>query len=248
MKYSSRPQKNSQLPSSLHNKLTAYTISAAAAGVAILATTPSSEAEIIFTPVNGVIAPGDKYGIDLNGDGVIDFTIENDLHLSTTPFGDDLDIAPAKGNGVWQGPRERFNGKDAAALQAGVPVGSGKPFVFQEVNMAYASLTASTYVSGGPWRNVKNRFLGLRFVIDGEVHYGWARLTVLTDSHREMVRATLTGYAYETEANTPILTGKTSGSEAFDQLMPVRDKEPASLGVLASGTTGLNLWRRDEEI
>jgi hypothetical protein len=244
MKYSSRPQKNSHLPSAMHHKLTLYTISAAATSVAILAATPPSEAEIVFTSVNGVIAPGDKYGIDLNGDGVIDFTIENDLHLSTTPFGDDLDIAPAKGNGVWQGPRERFNQKDAAALQAGVPVGSGKPFVFQEVNMAYASLTAFTYVSGGPWKNVKNRFLGLQFVINGQIHFGWARLTVLTDSHREMVRATLTGYAYETEANTPILTGKTSGPEEFSQSMPVRDKEPAKLGVLALGATGLNLWRR----
>jgi hypothetical protein len=240
------PHQDPQLSSSLLNKLSAYTISAAAAGVAILAATPPADAEIVFTPVNGVIAPGDKYGIDLNNDGVIDFTIENDLHLSTTPFGDDLNIVPAKGNGVWQGTREPYNGITAAALAAGVPVGAGKPFVFQNANMAYASLTAITYVSGGPWKRATNRFLGLRFVINGEVHYGWARLTVLANEHREEVHATLTGYAYETEANTPILTGRVSGTADALLTPPTNSLEPLNLGLLALGSPGLAVRRREE--
>jgi hypothetical protein len=250
MQHSSRsPRTPSQFHPTLHQNLNAYALSAAAAGVALLAATPHADAEIIFTPVNGQIASGSKYALDLNHDGVIDFTLQNDFHISTTPFGDDLNITPTvNGNGVWQGPRERFNGRAAAALPAGAPVGPGKPFIFQNVNMAYASLTALTYVSGGPWKNVTNRFLGLKFLINGEVHYGWARLTVLTDSHRESVKATITGYAYETVANQPILTGQISGTAAnASPTLPAENLRPAvPLALLALGSPGLAVWRREE--
>jgi hypothetical protein len=233
------PRKSCQLASQLHHKLNAYTLSAAAASVSIFTVAPA-DAEIIFTPVDGAIAPGSKYQLDLNHDGVIDFTIENDLHLSTTPFGDDLNLVPARGNAFWQGSRERFNEITAAALATGVPVGKGKPFVFQRANMAYASLTAFTYVSGGPWRNVADRFLGLRFLINGEVHFGWARLSVISDSHREAVHATLTGYAYETEADTPILTGQISDSAENDFLITT-----VNLALLALGAQALPVWRSE---
>ena len=249
MQHSRTPRTPFQFPSTLHQNLNAYALSAAAAGVALLAATPPAEAEIVFTPVNGQIASGSKYALDLNHDGVIDFTFQNDFHISTTPFGDDLNIVPAvKGNAVWQGARERFGQLTAAALGPGLPVGSGKPFLFQAANMAYASLTAFTYVSGGPWKNVTNRFLGLKFLINGEVHYGWARLTVLTDSHRESVKATLTGYAYETVANQPILTGQSSGTAEENALTrPAALQSEVQLGLLALGSSGLCAWRREEK-
>jgi len=253
------------VPSLLHNKLNAYTLTAAAAGVTILAVSPPAEAEIVFTPANGVIAQGSKYALDLNHDGVVDFTLFNDFHNSTTPFGCDLDISPAgKGNAFWQGAREHYGQITAAALRAGVPVGSGKPFAFKEANMAYASLVAGnpSYVSGGPWKNVTNRYLGLKFLINGEVHYGWARLTVLTDSHREDVRATLTGYAYETVANQSILTGQISESGPGASLTQPKDsrindahfndshaenaRAAVPLALLALGSPGLTAWRREE--
>jgi len=243
------PRTSSQFPSTLYKNLNAYALSAAAAGVTLLAATPPAEAEIVFTPVNGQIASGSKYALDLNHDGVIDFTLQNDFHISTTPFGDDLNIVPAvKGNAIWQGPRERYLQLTAAALPAGVPVGSGKPFAFEAVNMAYASLTALTYVSAGPWKNVANRFLGLRFLISGEVHYGWARLTVLTDGHRETVKATLTGYAYESVANQPILTGRISGTlEQSPLAWPAVSHPTLQLGLLALGLPGLSVWRRERD-
>lgn len=248
MQHPSRPSPRATLPlsSSLLHKLNAYSIGAAG-GVALLAIASPANAEVVFTPVNGVIAQGSKYALDLNHDGVVDFTLINDLHLSTTPFGDDLNISPAvRGNGIFQGRRERYNQPDAAALMAGVPIGAGKPFTFQAVSMAYASLTALTYVSGGPWKNVSNRFLGLKFLVNGEVHYGWARLTVLTDSHRESVKATLTGYAYETVANTPILTGQISGTASNAAFNAPSDFHSANLALLAFGSAGLNLWRRKQ--
>jgi len=249
MKPSSRPPKApSLLSDSVWHRLNKYALAASAAGVGLLCLAEPVEARVVYTPAHKWLPLNRYYYLDLNHDGVIDFTITNDLHLSTTPFGDDLNISPAvKGNAIWQGPRERYNQIAAAALPAGVPVGSGKPFVFQNANMAYASLTAFTYVSGGPWKNATNRFLGLKFLINGEVHFGWARLTVLADSHREAVRATLTGYAYETVANQPILTGKTSGTaEEASITLPAGSRSRVQLGLLALGVSGLTVWRREE--
>jgi hypothetical protein len=77
----------------------------------------------------------------------------------------------------------------------------------------------------GYWVNAQHRYLGLRFIINGKVHYGWARLNVQTET-RNQIKATLTGYAYETIANKPIIAGKTHG------------KDEATLGRLAQGASG----------
>jgi hypothetical protein len=90
----------------------------------------------------------------------------------------------------------------------------------------------------GPWVNhgkgVKHRYLGLKFNIKGRFHFGWARLTVGTTQFS--FTATLTGYAYETVPNKPIITGKTKGPD-------VTTVEPASLGHLAAGASAIPAWR-----
>ena len=101
--------------------------------------------------------------------------------------------------------------------------------------------------SYGLWANVTNRYLGFKFLINGQVHYGWARVSV-TNSIRTVV---LTGYAYETTPNTNIIEGHISGSSA-DNLMPVDllapVPQPASIGMLARGADALALWRREEDV
>jgi hypothetical protein len=62
----------------------------------------------------------------------------------------------------------------------------------------------------GPWLDVKDKYLGLKFIVNGQIHYGWARLTTQQVTYCK-VRALLSGYAYESDANTPIVTGQTSG-------------------------------------
>ena len=60
----------------------------------------------------------------------------------------------------------------------------------------------------GRWDNVDNRYLGMKFTINGKVHYGWARLSVTNLKDKFRITATLTGYAYETIPNKPIKAGK----------------------------------------
>jgi hypothetical protein len=105
----------------------------------------------------------------------------------------------------------------------------------------------------GPWANggkgSTNRYLGLKFKISGQFHYGWARLTVVTPAHGGWT-ATLTGYAYETVANKGILAGQTSDSDTTSEMNPTTPASafrPASLGLLGLGAVGLSIWRRKED-
>jgi hypothetical protein len=63
---------------------------------------------------------------------------------------------------------------------------------------------------------------------------------------------TLTGYAYETVPNKPILAGQMSGSEVASTVDPKEILTPArpsaTLGALALGFDSLEIWRREEEV
>jgi hypothetical protein len=238
----------SPLSAALHNNLNAYALGATAAGVALLASTQPANAEVVFTPANGQVVSGHKLNLDLNHDGIVDFYLINDRHVSSTRFAATLSVRPLGGslasNGVWAAKSLSYA---AAALPAGVTVDSHAPFHSIQMLMALAShnRTDGSH-SGGPWKSARNRFLGLKFLINGEVHFGWARLSVLANKHKEEVTATLTGYAYETVANTPIAAGQTSGTaEAASLTDPAPASEPTMLGWLAVGSAGLSAWRRE---
>jgi hypothetical protein len=103
----------------------------------------------------------------------------------------------------------------------------------------------------GPWLHVKQAYLGLKFVIKGKTHFGWARVNVSSGYHS--VQATLTGYAYETIPNKPIVAGKTKGPDEIsmqepDATLDIPTPTPASLGLLALGAPGLSIWRREESV
>ena len=70
-----------------------------------------------------------------------------------------------------------------------------------------------------------NGFIGLRFFIDDQPHFGWARLSV-----SDVV--TLHDFAYQSTPNTAISAGDG---------IPV--PEPGTLALLAAGATGLLAWR-----
>jgi hypothetical protein len=100
---------------------------------------------------------------------------------------------------------------------------------------------------GGNWLNVTNGYLGFEFKIHGEKHYGWARIEM---KYAEIpLKATLVGYAYETEANKPIVAGMTSSTEESSLLTPMvrgsqSEDADGTLGALALGAPALPAWRR----
>ena len=228
MKRSSGPRhRDSNLSESVQQHLNMYALAAGAAGVGMLALAQPAEARIIYTPTHHVIGKNGRYKLDLNHDKIADLTLVNTYGCNTDYCYDRLSAIPAGGNGV-EGKKGFLSIPYAYALKRGVPVGLAQPFSGQLMasdNMGYL----------GQWLNVPDGYLGVKFKIKRKTHYGWARLTV-TDKNA-VITATLTGYAYETIPNKPIITGKTKGPDAITL-------EPASLGHLAQGASAISTWRK----
>jgi hypothetical protein len=234
MKHSLRPRKTATLPEAIQRQLNMYALAASAAGVGILALALPAEAEIVYTPTHQRVTHGGSFKIDLNHDGITDFTLINTFSTTTSTFRSNLSVRPAAGNGAegWTGFRPY-----ASALKLGGGIGPAHYFPGKQMASVNVGPAAVYYV--GSWVNVKNRYLGLRFKIKGQTHYGWARLSVQVQNHT--VVGTLTGYAYETVAGKPLKAGQTKEEDAATI-------QPASLGHLARGASALSAWRGKEPL
>jgi len=232
------PRRLSKLSESMHRRLSAYELAATAAGVGVLALAPQTEAKIIYTPTHRVIKTGMNYTLDLNHDGIVDFTL-SDVRCKSCGGGAGLSALPAAGNGASGFGTTQGTGW-ASALRQGALIGTRR--YFPGKGMAYVATTGDgATVSGGSWVNVKSRYLGLKFEINGKTHYGWARLNVVIQNLS--ITATLTGYAYETIPNKPIVAGRT---KATDDVSKVEQPpaQNATLGMLAQGAPALSIWRK----
>ncbi len=250
MKYPRRHRETpAELPDSLHQRLNSYALAASVAGVGMLALARSAEAKIIYTPAHRVINPHDSFKLDLNHDGVTDFTFKNYTYCNTDQcFFKLVEQAPT-GNAVEGVSRGSFQPL-ASALNLGARVGGRGRFYNGIAILAYAYYGGGGSFADGKWVNVTNRYLGFRFQIKGKTHYGWARLTVRVN--KTLVTSKLTGYAYETIPNKPIIAGKTKGTDEVASIalpgatLAVPARQPRSLGLLAMGTPGLSVWRREQ--
>jgi hypothetical protein len=224
-----RPRKTTNLSKSLNRQLNSYALAASAAGVAILALTQPSEAKIVYTPTRRVIGKNGRYKLDLNHDKLPDFTLVNTHGCNSDYCIDALSAIPSGENGV-EGAKGFLSIPYASALQAGARIGP-------EVNFSGRLMASSQSGQGtlGKWLNVNNGYLGLKFTSKGKTHYGWARLTVQVLGGA-FIKATLTGYAYETIPNKPVIAGRTNGPD-------VVTVQPASLGHLAHGASAIPVWR-----
>lgn len=77
MKPSPGAGKTANLSESVHQQLNMYALAAGAAGVGLLASAQPSAAKIVYTHVHKVIGPNSQLGLDLNHDGIVDFSIHN---------------------------------------------------------------------------------------------------------------------------------------------------------------------------
>jgi hypothetical protein len=245
MARSSRPRKTASLPGSVQQQLNKYAIAAGAAGVGVLVLGRSAEAKIVYTPADTNITPDHTIPLDLNHDGVVDFGFK-DVYRRSHTYGFDhtgvLSVTPANQANKVEG-YTRINGNYASALRAGASIGPNAKFTTGPNIMATTFIDTgrarpSNSVCNGPWTPGATRYLGLQFLIEGQVHFGWARLEVTCkDLH---VLATMSGYAYETVTNKPIIAGQTKGSDEESSVKPdaaltALARESAPLGVLALG-------------
>jgi hypothetical protein len=243
-------------PSALQRRLNNYALAASAAGVSMLALAQPADAKVVYTPVHQVIGQNGVYNLDLNHDGTVDFLIQEwNQGFSSS---NELLADGALGNAI---EGSRFY---AAALQAGASIGPNQKFVSGAgngevmVQITHFTTGGTSYVHG-LWANVRNRYLGLKFQIDGQTHYGWARVSVQRQAYH--LAATLTGYAYETTPNTGIQAGQTDENTDNSLAQPNStstkvassgaaaghlpdDSQSSSLGELALGALTLTARRR----
>ncbi len=231
------------LSESVQHQLSMYALAASAAGVGMLALAEPAEAKIVYTSANQKVAFCEYHTnkclkLDLNHDKIVDFTIPFEA------FGDDtyLSVRPAdkqSNNRIWGGILYTNAGHSdgshaASALSAGVTIGSNSTKFRRYHDAMWGSANGcgptSNGCTWGQWKNVQKKYLGLKFYIKGQAHYGWARLNI------NGYKATLTGYAYETTANKSIVTGKTKGPDVITVQSP-------TLGHLAQGASAVPAGR-----
>jgi hypothetical protein len=246
-----KPRRTASLAKSLDQRLNLYTLAARAncpvtyaaavgvAGAAVMSLAPIAEAKIIYTPAHVQIESNVYAFIDFDyrpKHGDDDFALvrgracrSSGCHagmlavgygslsnaIAVTAPGFAAALRPAE----QMGPHKHVSG---GPLMAGVGFGgtSGK------------TIWSGRWANGG--KGLKNGYLGLKFTLNGKVHYGWARVS-LTIKNNRFNTATLTGYAFETIPNKSIIIGKTQGPDVI-----VR---PATLGDLAAGINARSAWR-----
>ena len=214
------------LPRALEGRLAAYAL----AGAGIVCSAQPAKAGIVYTPSDVNFTAGTVF-IPFHGVNDFRFTIgprrySRAQYLSIGGLGN-------PGAGV------AGKGGLASALALGAQIGPKAPFV--KLRSASALMAEAYYISSfnyghrGNWVNASDKFLGLRFDINGQVHFGWAEFDVSVN--RLSFSATLLGYAYDTVANQGIRAGQTTSPATSTP-------EPATLGLLALGAAGLAAWRR----
>jgi hypothetical protein len=247
MRQPPRSRKTARLSQSIHKQLNMYAFAAGAAGVGMLALAVPAEGRIVYTADNQKVPPDGYLSLDLNHDGVADFLFYNFYTSTSSTL--NLSISPENpSNEIFStgGDHSIF----AAALAAGRKIGPhGK---FQKLpGEGMADDVDPGGKCEGPWVHAHERYLGLKFMIKGKVHYGWARLNVHCVSPQHAINATVTGYAYESIANKPIIAGDTKGTDDLvEKTAPISlrtpDPKPATLAALALGWRAPSIWRRED--
>ena len=205
-----------------------------------------AQAKIVYTPTNVKISFDQIYPLDLNHDGINDFSFYDHEECHSVACSAQLRVQRRAKNAV-----ELNTLYFARALRAGVVIGPHAPFpsAAEPFMAKWFSISGTRSTFAGPWANggkgVKNRYLGLKFHFKGGTHFGWARLSV---SYHAGFVATLTGYAYETIPGKAIIAGATKGPDAAEPTAALSSHtpEPVTLGALALGAPGLSIWRRKE--
>lgn len=233
--------------------LSVYSASAVMAGVGVLALVQPAEGEIVVTQVNIPICGAT---VDLNKDGKPDFSFACYASQYEHSFYVKMMVAPLTG-GKSVGGARGSGGPYASALASGAKIGPSAHFSssvgieqlqIERSGGGQSISTYSQYSLNGQWGNKGPHYLGVKFLINGQTHYGWIRMSVTRRNHHaQSLNGTITEFAYETTANKAITAGATKDDSASAKKPDKGPQRPngASLGILALGAEGIQTWRRE---
>jgi hypothetical protein len=196
----------------LQNKLSRYT----AAAAAVVAAT-SATAQITYTDVNPDYTVDDDQdangftvaALDLNNDATPDFILasRDTTTASRTRF---TLVAPygTAGNAIAGETPTAYD--YALALNLNDMIDNSLNWIATTNTMAYNVASANPYSEN--WNGVTDKYLGLKFIVGANTHYGWARLDVQAIGDVW----TLKDYAFNATPNGGIMAGQVAGVNTME--------------------------------
>ena len=142
------------------------------------------------------------FNLDLNNDGIIDFTLS--LFSDTTEWLLISSNSNAKNGIISVAPWYAH----PALLNAGQEIFNLRGYRDGEFYEIWSVFNLGRCFGGDPvcpydWKNKVDKHLGLRFNIKGKTHYGWARIDVSSPT-----QWIIKDYAYNATPNSAILAGQ----------------------------------------
>ncbi len=164
-----------------------YAIAAGTAGISVMALVSPSEAEILYTPANKTITRDRSYNLDLNHDGSVDFVLVDHCSILGSNVSHSfqiLEVIAEPNNGV--NCIESFcmaANRYAAALRRGDEIGSAITSARMVIRICSNGRHSGRERCAArilrPGTIPASVILGCAFQINGETHFGWARLNVV---------------------------------------------------------------------
>lgn len=198
----------------------------AVAGAVLASSAVNSQ--IVYTNVDPDIiidTASGQYNLDFNADAMIDVTLNvmnvmefTSISTSTSAVyaGSLAVVTPGIGAGVVSAILGSSSSSYVTAMNNGDLIGTaavfgGSSMAALAVDITITSSSSSYQISNGAFLGVNDKFLGVKFLIGTNTHYGWARLDV--SANADTIR--LKDYAYNIAADSPILAGQTLGLDAI---------------------------------
>jgi len=152
-----------------------------AALTAALLATKKDDAQVIYHDINPdvTILLNDTFGIDMNNDGILDLRLAN---ISSAVFGQSVMFY------------DRSSHVYNAVSQSGslIPLNNGDD-INLNLHWDHSPLLDEVgFLNNGLWKNVTNKYAGIKMKVGGSNHYGWVRMDVTTNPLKIVVK----DYAY----------------------------------------------------
>lgn len=222
--------KKSTLSESLKSRLKAYsmTAGAVAAGVA------GVNAQVVYTDIDPDVT-GDTLYLDLNNDGTDDFVFlaSADVAGSSSSFNVYRNFVVALNSNAVAGSISSsyfypYAFSSGSIIDGNQPFNSGSNFQTLGWDYFGISATSAAYTFGNIRVGQGEAYVGLRLDVNGQTHYGWARLQLNLGG-----TITIMDYAYDANACVGIAAGATTGG-----ITPVAAATPSNVVASDAGNAG----------
>lgn len=174
------------------------------------------------------IAPSEAFLLDIDNDGVNDFTFQKFANTIYTDwcgcdvYRSEIDLTGFENKAVFSTYLFSTNTYLVAALDVGTVINDELLFNHYDAKMAYKLIPEwSIYYlfEGGDWYpEAVDKFVGIKFKDSLEcTHYGWIRCTINENGEK----LTIKDYAYENKCDMGIIAGDMIG----DTTVPINEKK-----------------------